>query len=317
MNALTTRLLITMLIPLTTTAASAAQETAEPAAPIDFGEPVKLHEGFQFVEGPTPDASGNVYFTDIPNERIHVHTVEGELQTFLTGSKKCNGLAFDGSGRLWACQGGEGRVVRIDVKTKEITPVADRMDGGPFLSTNDLALDAHGGAYFTDPAYWRHPDSRVNEGVYYVDGEGRITRLVEGLLRPNGILLSPDGATMYLLPMGEKRLIAYDIESPGKLGPARNLADLPAGGDGLTCDTEGVLYLTQPRLRSIVAYSPEGERLGSVKLKRSPSNVCFGGPDLDHLYVTAGDGFYRIKVNRRGMGPGSVGPGRIDTEPNE
>jgi len=317
MNALTTGILLTTLIPMTAAWSPLHQDDPEPTATIEFGDPVKLHDGFQFTEGPTPDADGNVYFTDIPNERIHVHTVAGELKTFLTGSKKCNGLAFDGSGRLWACQGGEGRVVRIDVETKEITPVADRMDGGPFLSTNDLALDAHGGAYFTDPAYWRHPDSRVNEGVYYVNEGGRITRLVEGLLRPNGILLSPDGATLYLLPMGEKRLIAYDVIAPGRIGPARNLADLPAGGDGLTCDTEGVLYLTQPRLRSIVAYSPEGKRLGSVKLRRSPSNVCFGGPGLDHLYVTAGDGFYRIAVNRRGLGPGSVGAGRQVAEPSE
>ena len=297
--------------------ASGCQEEQSTEKTVVLGTPKKLHDGFQFVEGPTPDAEGNVYFSDIPDEKIHVHTVEGELETFMTGSKRCNGLGFDEKGRLWACQGGEGRVIRIDMDTKEITPIAATMDGGPFLSPNDLALDAHGGAYFTDPAYWRHPDSKVDEAVYYVDKDGNITRLVEKLLRPNGLLLSPDGKTMYLLPMGEKRLIAYEVLSPGKIGPGRDLVKLPAGGDGLTCDTEGNLYLTQPRLRSIVVYSPEGKELDSVKLRRSPSNICFGGPGFDQLYVTAGDSFYHIPVNRSGLGPGSVGQGRFDTSAAE
>ena len=317
MNRHTPAILLTCMLGNGTLLACAHQESNDPKSTVVLGEPVKLHDGFQFVEGPTPDADGNVYFTDIPDEKIHVHTVGGELETFMSGSKKCNGLAFDEKGRLWACQGGEGRVIMIDMETKAISPVASRIDGGPFLSPNDLALDAHGGAYFTDPAYWRHPDSKVDEAVYYVDREGTITRLVDKLLRPNGILLSPDGGTMYLLPMGDKRLIAYEVLSPGKLGPGRDLVNLPAGGDGLTCDTDGNLYLTQPRLRSIVVYSPEGKRLDSVKLRRSPSNICFGGPEFDQLYVTAGDSFYHIPVNTRGLGPGSVGDGMADTETTE
>ena len=186
-----------------------------------LGTPEKLHGGFEFTEGPTPDLEGNVYFTDIPAERIHIHRPDGTLETFMTESGKCNGLMFDADGHLWACQGGEGRVVRIDIKSKEITPVAARIDGGTFLSTNDLVLDAHGGAYFTDPAYWRHADSKVDEGVYYVDSEGEITRIAEKLLRPNGILLSPDGNTLYILPTGEQRLIAHPVLSPGKVGPGR------------------------------------------------------------------------------------------------
>ena len=282
-----------------------------------LGTPEKLHGGFEFTEGPTPDLEGNVYFTDIPTERILIHRPDGTLETFMTESGRCNGLMFDADGRLWACQGGEGRLIRIDVKSKEITPVAARIDGGTFLSTNDLVLDAHGGAYFTDPAYWRHADSKVDEGVYYVDSEGEITRIAEKLLRPNGILLSPDGNTLYILPTGEQRLIAHPVLSPGKVGPGRDLAKLGSGGDGLTSDTEGNLYITQPRRRCIDVYSPEGEKITSVQLRGSPSNICFGGPKLDHLYVTAGSNFYRIPVNKNGLQPGAIGAGENKSQADD
>lgn len=311
-----TTLLITFMTCLCFSLPADAQETTSEVkteAPV-LGTPEKLHGGFEFTEGPTPDLEGNVYFTDIPAERIHIHRTDGTLEVFMTGSGRCNGLMFDQTGRLWACQGGEGRVIRIDTTSKEITPVAARIDGGTFLSTNDLTLDAHGGAYFTDPAYWRHADSKVDEGVYYVDSEGTITRIAEKLLRPNGILLSPDGNTLYVLPTGERRLIAYEVLSPGKIGPGRDLAELGSGGDGLTSDTEGNLYITQPRRRCIDVYSPEGRKLDSVKLRGSPSNICFGGPKLDHLYVTAGTNFYRIPVNKKGLQPGAIGQGTNKTK---
>lgn len=272
-----------------------------PEDAVSLGEPQKLHSGFAFTEGPAADSEGNVYFTDIPNERIHVYRVNGTLETFMEDSGRCNGLMFDDDGRLWACQGGEGRIITIDTATRTIQPVASRIDGGPFLSTNDLALDAHGGAYFTDPAYSKHPDSKVDEATYYVDATGRITRIIDGLPRPNGILLSPDGSTLYLLPAGQKRLLASTVIEPGKLGPFETLAELPSGGDGLTCDTEGNLYLTQPRKRSILVISPEGKALGSVDLPESPSNVAFGGPDMNTLFVTARSSLYSVETNRTGV----------------
>lgn len=307
-----TALLATLTAAVTVTGQEAAPagkpESERRNVPV-LGEPERLHDGFRFTEGPTPDGEGNVWFTDIPAERIHIHRVDGSLETFMSDSKLCNGLMFDAEGRLWACQGGEGRIIRIDPATREITAVADRIDGGPFLSTNDLVLDAHGGAYFTDPAYWRHPESKVDEGVYYVDAEGGITRIADGLKRPNGIMLSPDGGTLYLLPAGERRLIAHPVLAPGRIGPGRDLAELGAGGDGMTCDTEGNLYVTQPRRRRLDVYAPDGTKLASVRFEGSPSNVCFGGPGLDHLYVTAGEALYRVSVDKKGLPPGTVGTG--------
>ena len=293
------RLICAFLLVLMNCAAGFAQDTA--TNNVTFGKPQKLHSGFGFVEGPAANAAGDVYFTDIPNERIHVIRTDGTLETALENSDKCNGLMFDATGRLWACQGGKGRIVQIDLKTGEFTPVASTIDGGPFLSTNDLALDAHGGAYFTDPAYWRHPDAKVGEGVYYVAADGAITRLADSYPRPNGVLLSPKGDVLYLLPAGEKRLVAYDITAPGKLGPAKTLARLKGGGDGLTVATDGTLFLTQPRSKSILAVAPDGTLLGEVKLPESPANVAFGGKNMDTLFVTARTSVYSIPVNRRGL----------------
>lgn len=268
---------------------------------LEIGEPKRVQTGFSFTEGPASDDMGNVYFTDIPNEKIHIHRIDGTLDTFMESSAKCNGLMFDPNGDLWACQGDEGRIIRIDLTTKKIEPVAAEFGGGPFLSTNDLVLDAHGGAYFTDPAYWRHPDAKVDEGVYYVNAQGKITRLFEGLPRPNGILLSPDGSTLYLLPAGMKRLLHSEVSGPGKVTPLKELAELPSGGDGLTCDTDGNLYLTQPRKKSVLVVTPAGKIVQTIKFPERPSNIAFGGPDLGTLYVTAQTSLYELPVNRRGI----------------
>lgn len=291
-------LIFTSVILLTSTHQLAGQNANDP---VTLGTPRKLHGGFAFTEGPAADPHGNVYFTDIPNGKIYVHRVDGSLETFMERSARCNGLMFDKKGQLWACQGGNGRVIRIDPKTKAIQPVAAEIDGGPFLSTNDLVLDAHGGAYFTDPAYSRHPDAKVEEAVYYVDAKGKIHRLFDGLPRPNGILLSPDGSTLYLLPAGQKKLLKSQVIEPGALGPLETLAELPSGGDGLTCDSEGNLYLTQPRRKLILVVSPSGEKLAQMQIPESPSNIAFGGPNLDSLYVTARTSLYKLPVNRRGI----------------
>lgn len=309
---------VASLVVLTAFIATTALHHAPAGADeLKLGPPTKIQGGFAFTEGPASDSDGNVYFTDIPNEKIHVIRTDGTLETFMEDSRKCNGLMFDGGGDLWACQGDEGRIIRIDMKDKSIHAVADKIDGGPFLSTNDLALDGHGGAYFTDPAYWRHPDSKVAEAAYYVDSSGAVTRIIDGLPRPNGILLSPDGSTLYLMPAGRKVLLASKVIEPGKLGPFETLAELPAGGDGLTCDTEGNLYLTQPRNRNILVLSKDGEKLTSIRIPESPANVAFGGPEMDTLYVTARTSIYAVPTNRKGLRPGENSEPAGDAVPKE
>lgn len=276
-------------------AATAAEQNKTIPGIGPAGEIEKVHGGFAFTEGPAHDAEGNIYFTDIPSNRILKVNTEGKLSTFLENSKGCNGLMFYDENRLIACQGNEGRIVVITVKTKEIDALADKYNGKRFNRPNDLVVDRRGGVYFTDPLFGQGEASQDKMAVYYVSSEGKVSRLIDDLPRPNGVILSPDEKTLYVLPSGSPNVMAYQVEGPGKIGPGKVLCKLeqkpeskmPRGGDGLTVDTKGNLYLTQPDLQAIQVVSPEGKTLGLIKFPERPSNCTFGGRDMKTLFVTA------------------------------
>jgi gluconolactonase len=262
------------------------------------GEIVKLHSGFKFTEGPAVDAEGNVYFSEIPSNRILKVDTAGKLSTFLEDSKGCNGLMFDGKGRLLACQGGAARVVAIDVPSKKITVLADQCDGKPLGRPNDLVVDRSGGIYFTD---------LPENSVCYIAADGKVTRLISDAPRANGVILSPDEKTLYVLPAGTPNVMAYPVTAPGKIGQGKVLAKLeqaptgtPRGGDGLTVDAKGNLYVTQPALQVLQVISPEGKTLGLIQFPEGPANCTFGGKDLKTLYVTARTSLYTAKMDATG-----------------
>ncbi len=272
--------------------ALAAQENKPIAGIGPAGEVVKLHTGFKFTEGPAADAHGNVYFSDIPNNRIHKVDPDGKLSTFLEESQGANGLMFDGKGRLIACQGLAGRIVAIDPATKAITPLCEKYSEK--ARPNDLVVDKEGGVYFTDPG----------EGsIYYLPTGGKVSAILTGLPRPNGVILSPDEKTLYPL-LGVPELRAFPVEAPGKVGPGRVLAQIiegsRPGSDGMTVDTKGNLYLTKPSANAIQVVSPEGKTLGVLKFPESPSNCAFGGKDMKTLFVTAQTSVYSVKMEATG-----------------
>lgn len=286
-----------------TVAVATAQENKTIPGIGPAGEVTAAHSGFKFTEGPAADAQGNVYFTDIPNNRIHKVDTSGKLTTFLEDSQGCNGLMVDAPGRLIACQGGAGRVIAIDLATKQIEPVAETYNGNRFNAPNDLVVDRQGGVYFTDPSFGKGQAAQDKMAVYYVAADRKVTRLIDDLPRPNGVILSPDEKTLYVLPSGTADVMAYPIESPGRPGKGRVLCQLQQaqggharGGDGLTLDTKGNLYCTQPALKAIQVISPEGKTLGLISFPESPANCTFGGADFKTLYVTARTTLYSVKM---------------------
>jgi len=271
------------------------------------GEITQVATGLQFTEGPAVDAQGNVYFTDVRANRIHKLDAAGQMTTFMENTDGANGLMFDKAGTLYACQGGKGRIVKIDVATKQVTPIAEQYNGKPFNRPNDLVLDSAGGVYFTDPMFGRGEAAQDVQAVYYVDKGGKVTRLIGDLERPNGVLLSPDEKTLYVLPSGAAVVMAYPVQSPGKMGQGRVLSEMmkpeqgqPRGGDGLTVDTKGNLYVTVPALSGIQVISPDGKTLGFVRFPEGPSNCCFGGKDMKTLYVTARTSVYAVPMEATG-----------------
>ncbi len=263
-----------------------------PAGPI-----VQRHLGLIFTEGPTADANGNVYFSDVQSNRIYRTGTSGLLSIFLTNTYACNGLMFDQAGRLIACQRDLQRVIAIDVATTNITPIATNWNGGAFHGPNDLVVDQQGGVYFSDPSYAGNPTP--TQSVYYAAANGAVSQVISNLSRPNGVILSPDETKLYVVLSGESNLVTYPVISPGALGPPIVTA-IPRAGDGLTIDTLGNLYLCQPSLSNITVFTPGGVILGAIRFPEAPANCDFGGRDMKTLFVAARTSIYTCRMETIG-----------------
>jgi gluconolactonase len=272
---------------------SHAEPAKPPAAKIE-----KLASGFKFTEGPALGPKGNVYFTDIPNQRIVLYEVKtGTASVFREDSGRANGLLFDKDGTLLACEGGRRRLVRIT--GEEITVLAERFGGKRLNSPNDLTLDSEGGIYFTDPRYGRQGDRELTfEGVYYRSADGKLNRLCEEIEKPNGILLSNDGKTLYVAASKARRIMAFPVEKPGTLGTGKEFAPLDlesrGGPDGMTTDDKGHVYCAGQG--HIWRWDSDGKLVEKVKMPESPANCLFVKDDKLELslYVTARTSLYRV-----------------------
>jgi len=268
------------------------------------GEPRQLHTDFAFTEGPAADGGGNLYFTDIPNNRIHKLDATGKLSVFAEPSGHCNGLMFVG-GRLLACEM-DGQLKQYDPATGKATSLATQYGGKRFNAPNARVIDKTGCIYFTDPRYRApQPWPQGTEAVYYRAADGTVTRLIDDRTAPNGIILSPDEKTLYVIPSMEKQMWAYDVQGPGKLSEGRLFCEVTqpegatsAGGDGLTIDTKGNLYITTAL--GLQVFAPSGKQLGIIKVPEHPANVAFGGKDNKTLYVTARKSLYAIETEATG-----------------
>lgn len=269
------------------------------------GKIVKAHGGFKFTEGPAADRDGNLYFSDIPANTIHKLDRDGKLSVFTDQSNHANGLMVNAKGEIVACEM-DGRIVALDPKTKKARVIADKYDGKRFNAPNDLVLDKAGGVYFTDPIFRApKPLPQGKLGVYYVDAEGRVTRLIDNLPNPNGVILSPDEKTLYVIPSGQADMMEYPVLSPGKIGEGKVFCTLKqpkgkkgTGGDGLTVDTKGNLYITSGL--GLQVFNPAGRLLGVIAFPEQPANVTFGGPDMKTLYVTARTSLYSAPMEAIG-----------------
>ncbi|MEZ6121712.1 MAG: SMP-30/gluconolactonase/LRE family protein [Planctomycetaceae bacterium] len=268
------------------------------------GKAQRLHTDFAFTEGPAVDADGNLYFTDIPGNRIHKRDGRGTLTVFAEPSGHCNGLMAVGD-RLLACEM-DGQLKQFSLKTGEQTSLAATYEGQRFNAPNDLVIDRSGGIYFSDPRF-RAPEPwpQGREAVYYRAADGQVTRLIDDRIAPNGVILSPDEKTFYVIPSMEQQMWAYPVVAPGKLGQGRVFCELAqpdgkenSGGDGLTIDTAGNLYITTAL--GLQIFDSSGKALGIISLPEQPANVTFGGPGHHTLFVTARTSLYSIETQATG-----------------
>lgn len=264
-----------------------------------------------FTEGPAVDRAGDVYFTNVPVEKIlRWNPRQQRLSVFREQSHKANGLLFAPNGDLLACEGGAGRITRTDVRTGQITVLAEKYNNFPLAPPNDLALDAEGRIYFTSRPGVDDPAQGNVNAVYRIDPDGRLTQLLAWpeVHMPNGIVTSPDDRTLYVIeahPDAERNrnILAFDLAADGSTSRRRVLIDFYPGrsGDGMCIDREGNLYVaaglhrrrntsetldTRPGIHVI---SPAGKLLAFRETPEDTiTNCTFGGEDLRTLYVTCG-----------------------------
>lgn len=287
-----------------------------------------FESGF-FTEGPAMAPDGRLYFSDITFSsksgmqagHIWRHDFDsGATEIFRSPSGMSNGLLFDLEGRLLAALGADfgGRaVVRTEMDSGRSEIVAGLYEGRRLNSPNDLAIDVRGRIYFTDPRYEGHePLDQPCMGVYRIDLDGTLTRIVDEAGKPNGIIISPDQSTLYVASIetplwsGGNFLLAFDLEPDGSVSNRRTLIDFRPGPgpDGMAIDVEGHLYLARPNHEpgpyGISVHAPDGRELAFLPTPANPTNAAFGhGRHAKTLFITAGRAVYSIRTRIAGYRP--------------
>ncbi len=256
---------------------------------------VEVRGGFGFLEGPVTDRSGDLYFTDINNNRIWRYTAGGEFEVAIEPSNNANGLTLDLDGSLLICEQNAQRITRREADGS-LSVVADSYEGAPFNSPNDLWVHPDGSIYFTDPRYRfpEGPPSQPGEYVYRISPDRQsVEALVTDIPKPNGIVGTEDGGTLYLASTETRKIYRFDIATDGGLENRTEFAD--QGSDGMTLDEYGNVYLTWGGGVSI--RNPDGDEIEFIETPQNPANVGFGGADGRTLYMTARTSLYSLRMN--------------------
>jgi gluconolactonase len=282
-----------------------------------LAQDLEIATSVAFTEGPAVDAAGNVYFTETVSQRIMKLSSAGQLTTFREKSNGANGLLIDNQNRLVACEGAGGgipRVTRTDLSSGRVEILASEFRGEKFDTPNDVTMDGQGRLYFTD---------LPGGAVYRIDAPGKLDRILHrpGIQRPNGIQISPDDKTLYLVEAnqaegGARMIRAFDLSPAGTVSGMRVHYNFYPGrsGDGMSIDREGNLYVSAGLNRrrgtsetldtkcGVHVISPSGKLLEFHPIPEDTiTNNAFGGEDNRTLYVTAGKTLFKIRTNVPGL----------------
>jgi sugar lactone lactonase YvrE/predicted esterase len=251
-----------------------------------------VSEGHKFTEGPAVNAKGELFFTDIPNNRIHKVGADGKVSVFAENTGGANGLMFGPDGLLFACANGKKAIVAYDTSGSESVVAGD-------ILSNDLAVNHKGEIYVTDPS---------SKKVWFINKSGEKKIVDDRINRPNGITLSPDQSLLLVADTSGQFVYSFQIQEDGSLAHRQryfhlHLVDgsMQSGADGMKVDARGNLYVTTEMGLQVC---DQAGRVNSIIPKPQRawlSNVCFAGLALDELVVTCGDKVYKRKVKAKGV----------------
>jgi gluconolactonase len=283
-----------------------------PAIPGVIAEGTKIElvaTGLGRTEGPVAMQDGSMLVSSA--NRILKVDLSDNVSTFIPNSNETNGMGWDQQGRLISVQRGKGNEkVGVLYPPERVTTLADKYQGRPFNALNDMALDKRGGVYFTD-----------TQGIYYLPPGGTVTRIIDEVPRPNGVVLSPDERTLYAHNKDGVYMLSFDVATNGTISNRRNFAryksvrvpghadpalDEDNGADGMAVDSEGRVYAATNL--GVEVFSPRGDLLGVIPVQwgaetnniRHPQNLAFGGPDRKTLYMVGAASVFKVRTLSQG-----------------
>ncbi|GAA4325277.1 SMP-30/gluconolactonase/LRE family protein [Pigmentiphaga soli] len=276
-----------------------------------------LYGGCRWSEGPVWFGDSRcLLWSDVPNDRIlRWDEATGTVAAFRQPSGNANGNTRDRQGRLITCEHLTRRVTRTEYDGA-ITVLADRYQGKPLNSPNDVVVKSDGSIWFSDPAFGiggyyegeRH-EAELPTHLYRIDGHtGRLSVAADDILAPNGLAFSPDESRLYVVESRStpRRIRVFDVGPDGALSGGGVLIDAGDGSpDGLRVDIHGNLWcgwgMGSDELDGVRVFTPQGELIGRIELPERCANVCFGGRHRNRLFMAAGHGLYALYVNTQGV----------------
>ena len=260
----------------------------------------KVAANLHYAEGPAWSREGFLLYSDTVANKFHKFV--GGVGDSEAGERAGGaiGNAYDTEGRLYTCEFRQRRVTRT-LKNGKTEVLAARFEGKRLNAPNDIVVRRDGHVYFTDPAFGAQDDARELDfyGVFHITPKGEMELVAKWKTRPNGVTLSPNGRILYVSDSDQRLVRAYDLDGKGVASNERVVVEKIAGvPDGIRTDEKGNLYVAA---RAVYVYSlPNAKLLGEILVGETPSNLAFGDPDLETLFVTARTSVYRVRLGVKG-----------------
>ena len=295
------------LLVMFTAIACGPQETPPIEMPLlpEGAQPEVIADGFRFTEGPYWHSDGYLIFSDIPANVVFRWTEDEGISVFLEPSGNSNGITMDPDGHIVMAQHA-GRVSRLDADGTPV-PIVEQYEGMRLNSPNDLVYHSNGTLYFTDPNFGVSDENRELDftGVFRLGTDGDLSVIYTEFDLPNGITLSPDESVLYFNDTATGNIVRMDVDADGHVSGAALFATVgersqSGAADGMKTDTDGRVYSTGPG--GLHIFDTTGVKLLLVPFDQSITNLAWGGPDRNELYITSRDKVYRLQTSVTGSG---------------